>query len=65
MNCHICEGEITEENSRLLFYPDAGMEVRICDGCIEIKIKLIRVVVLIGLSLFQFGIFISSNSVEF
>jgi len=22
-----------------LFYPDAGMEVRICDGCIEIKMK--------------------------
>ncbi len=39
MNCHICEGEVAEENSRLLFYPDAGMEVRICNGCIEIKMK--------------------------
>ena len=39
MNCHICEGQVTEENSRLLFYPDAEMEVRICNGCIEIKIK--------------------------
>ncbi len=39
MNCHICEGEVTEENSHLLFYPDARMEVRICDGCIEIKMK--------------------------
>jgi len=27
---------VTEENSRLLFYPDARMEVRICNGCIEI-----------------------------
>ncbi len=43
MNCHICEGEVTEENSRLLFYPDAGMEVRICNGCIEIKIKQAKV----------------------
>ena len=39
MNCHICEGQVTEENSRLLFYPDAEIEVRICNGCIEIKIK--------------------------
>ncbi len=39
MNCHICEGQVTEENSCLLFYPDAKMEVRICNGCIEIKIK--------------------------
>ncbi len=39
MNCHICEGQVTEENSHLLFYPDAAMEVHICNGCIEIKIK--------------------------
>jgi len=39
MNYHICEGQVTEENSRLLFYPDAEMEVRICNGCIEIKMR--------------------------
>ncbi|MEE9282543.1 MAG: hypothetical protein V3U49_00510 [Nitrososphaerales archaeon] len=27
-----------EENSRVISYPDAGMEVRICDKCIELKI---------------------------
>jgi len=37
MNCHICEGQVTEENSCLLFYPDDITQVRICDGCIEIK----------------------------
>ena len=42
MNCHLCEREVTEENSRLLFYPDAEMKVRICNGCIEIKIKQIH-----------------------
>jgi len=29
MNYHICEGQVTEENSRLLFYPDAEMAVHI------------------------------------
>ncbi len=32
-------GQVTEENSSLLFYSDAEMKVRICNGCIEIKIK--------------------------
>jgi len=39
MNCHICWVQVTKENSRLLFYPDAEMEVRICNGCIEIKMR--------------------------
>ena len=39
MNCHVCQGEVTEENSRLMYYPDNAAQVRICDGCIEIKLK--------------------------
>jgi len=39
MNCHVCQGEVTEENSRLMYYSDAPTEVRICNGCIEIKLK--------------------------
>lgn len=37
MNCYICKGEVTEENSQLMYYPDATTQVCICDRCIKIK----------------------------
>jgi len=39
MNCHVCKGQVTKESSHLLFYPDAGIQVSICNGFIEIKVK--------------------------
>ncbi len=39
MNCYVCQGKVTDENSQLMYYSDAPEKVRVCDGCIDIKLK--------------------------
>ena len=39
MNCFVCQGEVTDDNSSLMYYSDAAEKVRVCDGCIEVKLK--------------------------
>ena len=39
MECYVCGGTVTEENSHATFYPDAEGPTVVCDNCLKLKIE--------------------------